>query len=351
MQAPLAHILPLTTLRRERLLPVLGRVVARLDQKVGPLDVVAETIYGRRHVMIDAAQALGVSSPAVDDLIVVKSGDTVNRGDVVAQRSGLSRKAVYAPDSGRIVVIGGGKVLMELGEETFELRANMPGTVTRLVADKGVEITFSGALVQGVWGNGRTDSGMLLPVVRSPEEPLLGANLDVSQRGAVLLAGFCDDPNALQAAADLPVRGLILGCLSPALVGPASQVPYPVVVVDGFGRRAFDAAAFRLLTTNAKREACLNAQAFDRFSGAHPEIYIPLPVSQEPAPPRELENFAPEQQVRLLRAPFAGGVGTLLTVRPGLTTMPSGLRLPAAEVRLESGERVIVPLVNLEVLG
>jgi hypothetical protein len=222
MLAPVVHILPLTTLRRERLLPVPGRVIARLDQKVTPLDVVAEAHYGQEHLLIDVARTLGVQPEVAQRLIQVKAGEMVTKGQDIAQRMGLIPQILRSPSNGRVILVGSGRILMETGDETYELRAEIPGRVTRLIPERGVEITFNGALVQGVWGNDQMGLGLMLSIITTPDDLLTLNHIDVSLRGAILLAGHCSDPAALQAAGDLPVRGMILGSLAPALISLAS---------------------------------------------------------------------------------------------------------------------------------
>jgi hypothetical protein len=80
-------------------------------------------------------------------------------------------------------------------------------------------------------------------------------------------------------------------------------------------------------------------------------VIIPLPISSEPDEPIPYEPFAAGQQVRMRRPPNAGMIGTISNLPPGLSLLPSGLRAPAADVKLENGENVIVPLVNLELVG
>lgn len=349
--APVHHILPLATVIRERLLPIKGTVLARMGQKVNSADIVAEALWAREHTFLDVARTLNVSPDAADRLIRCKAGDKVPAGAVIAMGRGLLPKTLKAPRDGRVVAAGGGQVLLESGESRMELRAGISGNVTQIIADRGVEIQTTGALIQGVWGNGRVDTGVMINLADKPDTTLTASRLDVSMRGSILIAGEVKEEAALLGAAELPVRGLILGSLFPSLIPVAREMRYPIVLTEGFGALPMNSAAYRLITTNAKREATVSAEAFDRYSGARPEIIIPLPASNPPPIPHDVEAFAPGQTVRLLRQPAAGQIASIVGLHDGLATFPSGLRAAAAEVQLENGEKLLIPLVNLEVVG
>jgi len=336
---------------RERVLPVVGKVNMHVNQRVNPTDVVAEATFAREHILLDVARTFGIPAEAADKLIRVSEGDRVAQDALVAEKPGLIPQSIKAPRAGRIMIAGSGQVLMEVGDTRIELRAGLPGVVTQVIPDKGVVIRTAGALIQGVWGNGRIDNGLMVSLLEKPDDVLKAERLDVSLRGSVILAGQVRDLDTLKAAAELPVRGLILSSLPSTLIVPAYQMRYPILVTEGFGALPMNSAAFKLLTTNNKREATVNAEHFDRYSGSRPEVIIPLPISSEPEEPVNYGMFEAGLVVRLRRPPHAGMIGTIATLPSGLSLLPSGLRAPSAEIKLENGESVLVPLVNLEVVG
>lgn len=351
MLAPVLHILPLTSIVRERTLPLAGKVNVNLNQKVNPTDVVAEANFAREHVLLDVARTFGVSAKAADKMIKVNEGDRVPQGGLIADAGGLIPRTIKAPRQGRVMVAGGGQVLMEVGDSKIELRAGLPGMVIRVIPERGVVIRTTGALIQGTWGNGRIDNGLMTSLIEKPDDVLTNDRLDVSLRGSVILGGHIRDMETLKIASEMPVRGLIVSSINPSLIQPAMQMRFPILVLDGFGAMPMNAAAFKLLTTNNKREVTVNAEHFDRYGGNRPEAIIPLPVPGELDEPNDFEMFAVGQQVRMRRAPHAGMIGSITNLPDGFSKLPSGLRAPAAEVKLENGENALVPLVNLEVVG
>jgi hypothetical protein len=313
--------------------------------------VIAEASFAREHVLLDVARTFGVSVNAADKLIKVNEGDRLTQGGLVAEMRGIVTRSIKAPRPGRVMVAGGGQVLMEVGDARIELRAGMPGTVIQVLNERGVVIRTAGSLIQGTWGNGRIDNGLMVSLIDKPNAVLDADRLDINLRGSVILGGHVGDVETLRVAAELPVRGLIISSMLSSLLPTAVQMRYPILVLDGFGAMPMNSAAYNLLTTNNKREVTVNAEHFDRYNGNRPEVIIPLPVSTEPDEPNAYEPFAIGRRVRMRRSPHAGMLGTILALPSGMSLLQSGLRAPAGEVKLENDTTVLVPLVNLEVVG
>jgi hypothetical protein len=343
MLAPVTHLLALTTIRRARRLPVSGRVLVKVGQKVNATDIVADAVSGGQHYIVDVRRSLGISrNEKVDNLVERKPGERIQKGDVIASTSGLFSRVVRSPADGIVLMAGGGLVLIETQTSPLELKAGFSGVVSEILPERGIILEAEGALIQGV------DQGVLLSLARTPDDEFVRARLDVSMRGAVILAGHCLQADALQAAADLPLRGLILGSMSADLIPMVNKLSFPVILLAGFGRMPINSAVYKILTTNEKRDTSINSIPWNPQTGDRPEVVIPLPSAGNVAP--ESDNFKPGQTVRIQGAPYNEFIGTLVQLKPGLSGLANGVRAPAALVQLEKEEQVIIPLANLEVL-
>ncbi|MEJ5201925.1 MAG: hypothetical protein WHV66_06780 [Anaerolineales bacterium] len=349
MTYAVTHFTPLTYLRRARLLPVAGRVQVRQGQRVVATDVIASADLNNEHVFIDVRRALHLArTEQAEALIEYKVGEKLQAGDIIAQTGGLFKRIVRAPVDGMVVAISKGQVTLEVPKTPFDLLAGLEGTVMEVIPERGAILETHGALVQGIWGNGKISQGVLLPLAESPEDALTVDRLDVSMRGGVVLAGTCSSAEAIKTAGDLPLRGLILGSMTADLIPLAMDAPCPIILTDGFGLMGMNTQAFRILATNEKRDVCLNACVYDPFAGERPEVVIPLPAQGKAA--AEVSELKPGLPVRLLGAPYHGKIGTFLELLPGLTELSNHLRVPAARVRLENEMLVTVPVMNLDVL-
>jgi len=348
MLAPVTHILPLTSILRTRRLSVPGQVLVRTGQKVNAADVIAQATLPAAHIVLDIRRGLGIPRASeAERYIVRQQGDRLEKGDVIAETGGLFSRLVRAPAAGEVAAVFGGQVLLRTGDTVVELRAGMTGTIVEIVPEFGAVIEANGALIQGVWGNGRTDNGSLVVAAKSPDDELTVEKVDVSMRGAIVLAGHCASAEALRAGADFSLRGLILSSMSSSLLPVASRMKYPILLIEGFGRLPYNQAAFDLLITSEKRDISVNG-IFNAQDGERPELVIPLPAAGPVTP--EVDYFAPDQTVRIQGAPYAGKIGKIVQIRQGYCDLPNGLKAQAADVQLDRDARVTVPLANLEVI-
>jgi hypothetical protein len=347
---PVTHVIPLTTIRRERVLPVPGAVTVRVNEKVQASHVIAEAETVPRHYFLDVARGLGVSLQNVGRHFVRREGDRVDAGEVIAGPVGLARRTIRAPADGRIITISRGRVLFEARGELLALRAGFPGVVIATDGTRSVTVEATGALIQAVWGNGKQDYGVMRMVGEGPADRLKTDQLDVNLRGAVLVAGICDHPAPLHQATELSVRGVILGGLASDLIPVAQRLPYAVVVLEGFGERPINPPAFHLLSSNIGREVAIDGQQPRPFQLQRPEVIIPLPATRDIELPDEVIPLKPGVRVRILRAPYQGEVGAVQSVLDQAAQYPSGIRAMSAKIELTGGNIVTVPIANLEVL-
>lgn len=348
MLASVTHILPLTNIRRRRLLPLPGNVLVRVGQRVNATDIIAQAQITAGHTLLDIRRGLRMAKASeAEHCIVRQPGDKLEKGDVIAEVKGLFSRIVRAPIEGEIVMVMNGQVLLRTSSATHDLLAGMNGVVVEIIPDMGGVIEVDGALIQGAWGNGRIVGGPFNIVASTPDEEWTSQKFDVSLRGKVVMSGRCESEDALRAGRDLSLGGLILASMSSHLIPLAIEMPYPILLIEGFGNIPMNPAAYKLLTTSDKRDISINAGC-QPDKGERPEAIIPLPASGNSA--LDADNFKTGQTVRVQGAPFTGKIGTIVQLKQGLYTFSNGLKAAAADVQLEGETKVAVPLSNLEVI-
>ncbi|HNS07272.1 MAG TPA: hypothetical protein PKZ26_02175 [Anaerolineaceae bacterium] len=348
MNAQLTQINPLTLIHRNRLLPVPGSVNVREGQRVAPEDIVAEASIPARHYLVDVVRALSAKTlSAAEKMITRKPGEVLQKNDIIAETGGLFSRVIRTPGEGRVVSVNKGRVLIEAESTRIKMQAGLAGKVTQVIPERGATIQCYGALIQGVWGNALLGCGPLTTDYESLSGELKTSAIGVTSRGAVLAGGTCSEA-FLAAAAQEKIGGLILGSISSSLISTALELPYALIILSGFGDHGMDELSRSLLATYIGRDVSINAVKWNRLTGDRPEVYIPL--EGEAHAYEEQAMYTSGQTVRLQTGAYAGRIGRIESLLPGVTLLPSGLRAAAARVVFGENLREIIPLSNLDVI-
>jgi hypothetical protein len=314
MCIPATHNLSLTRIRRERTLPLPGTVLVEAGQPVMATDVIAETGLTNPHILVDVCQVLGVTARQVSALLRVKTQDIVQRGEILAGPVGFPPRQARAPQSGKVIYVHNGQVVLEAQRPPYQLLAGLDGQVTRVLPGRGAVIESTGALIQGIWGNGRLARGLLTIPGDGPAAELSGDYADNSLQGVILAAGTVRQVEVFRAFKKAGAAGLILGSLPGSLVPLAAQADIPIVILDGFGKLPINPLAYRILSENAGREVVVNAISWDRQNDLRPEVVISLPSENPVLPVEKALILRPDQDLRVTSAVSQGQVGKLIAL-------------------------------------
>ena len=128
---------------KKRILPLKGNVVVKVGDKVEPDTVVARTDLPGNVEPLNVANILGVPPEDVEDCMLKKEGDKIEKNEVIALNSsffGLFKQKALAPTSGSIESISSvtGQVLLRGKPIPVEVKAYLVGDVVEIKVPSGV---------------------------------------------------------------------------------------------------------------------------------------------------------------------------------------------------------------------
>lgn len=343
-----------------RLLPGLGEVLVQRGQTVRALDTVARIESPSGYKIINLAQQLGHDID-MDAVMRKTVGETVKAHEIIATRKGLFRqKSVYAEAKGRLVAVEPGWVLLETEHEVTQVQAFVNGTVSRVIANRGVVIETAGAVVQAACGLGGEAHGLFKTMVNSPDESLDPDEIDTHCQNSILLAGRSVDEETLREAEAHEVRGVVVGSLDAALLALDPPLELSVVATEGFGDVPMSSYVFNMLRNLAGQELSIRGvtPSLERPNayGLHlhnpPMIIAPSSKKQSSSlfegekPESVPQTLTIGSRVRVTHGEFLGVISTIDSFPDTPQPTEAGIITPGAYLSIDRALQYI-PLANL----
>jgi hypothetical protein len=356
------YIIPKTTLRRECLLPddVKGAVLTTVGQRVDSNSIVARGYPPTRHRVLHASEMMRLSHRQnLEDYLLVEVGDVVEEEQALASTRNDPKRGrrVYSPVYGVVAGIDAGRIVIREMTEQLELVAGMAGYVVDVRAGRGVVVETSGAVLQGVWGNNHRSVGNLKMAPEQGMEYIEGGVINLEWRGSIVITRRSLAETGLVIMEEQDIAGVIAPSMDSTLIDVVRQMNRAVLLTEGFGDIPMSRPVYSMLEDITEKffnvQATVDAVVPNDAVARRPEALSNVPIKQGEEP-RMLEpsaRFHKNARVRISRAPYGGQTGVIADLPPTPQAIGNGLRVPSAQVELTGGERVMIPLANLELFN
>lgn len=340
-----------TEIRRKRRLPFPGQVLVEMGQSVQPEDIVAEAILPGKILPLDISKGLGLDPAEVLSFLVRDAGEDLEAGDIIAESDGALPRLVRTPKSGKLLACRDGIAWIATGQVLVQIKAGLIGVVSDIFPEWGAEIITQGIFIEGVWGNNKVGAGILRELSVDSKQTIDDAEIQSLEKGQIIVAESCLQEPGLTFIASRNPAGLILGSMVPGLVRLAEGLPFPVILLQGFGEFQPDPYCFTMLADSFGEVACINAIKENIFESTRPEVFIPKESGELEKPKPFYSTPSKGQWVQILSGDSKGKIGTVVDLPSEKVVLESGLTSEVAKVNLDEEEQKVVPLCNLIVLG
>jgi len=366
---PGLRVTPRTTIRKERRLPIAGEVVVEMGQSVRADQVVAHAELPGDVATVNVVNLLAITPGDLDRYMLKKEGEAVAGDEVIAEtRPWIKwfRSVAKSPIDGTIETISHvtGQVLIRTAPQPVDVTAYVDGTVVEVQPAEGAVVETVGAFVQGILGVGGEVHGELAVLGDGPDTSITPADLGDELAGKIVVAGALITADVYAAAAEIGIAALVCGGfhdrdlrallgydLGVAITGHEEIRPI-LVMTEGFGPIAMARATWELLSSHVGRRVSANGATQIRAGVLRPEIIIPAPDAGESPPDRQPAalGLQPGSQVRIIRQPGFGRLGTVKSLPTGVQAVECETKVRVVEVEFPGGERSIVPRANVEAI-
>lgn len=353
-----------------RLLPIAGEVLVAVGDQVQARQVVAHTFMPGDITPLNMAKLLSMPPSDVPECMLKKEGDAVQVGDVLARTKGIFgrfRSEYTAQVAGTIESISSvtGQVIVRGAPLPVEVLAYLSGRVIEVVPREGCVVEADATFIQGIFGIGGETFGPIRMACQDHDQELVGDLITPEMKGAVVVGGARATADAIERARSVGVAALITGgvddhdleaflgyTLGVAITGH-ERVGLTLVMTEGFGEIAMAQRTFALLASREGAEAAVNGATQIRAGVMRPEVVIPLEASasvDQSARAGVGGGLAIGAPVRVIRDPYFGLLGTVTGLPAEPQVLASGSRARVLEVTFASGEGVMIPRANVELI-
>jgi len=352
---------------KERLLPLKGEVHTKLDDSVSSDTIVASTEIPGNVQMINMVNKLNVDAKQVSDCMLVNIDEDVKKDQVIAISKGLFgmfKNEVKSPIDGKISNISNvtGQVVISEKPIPIKVDAYLPGRIDKIYENEGVRLSSNGTFIQGIIGIGGEKKGLVKFLIEDCSQSANISQINSTLKDSIIVCGTFIDFNFYEKAKKNGVKGIICGgidydtiskilgySLGVAITGTEDTTT--LIVTEGFGSINIAKKTFDLLKINEGKKASINGATQIRAGVLRPEIFI---ESKNDSKSKELEEddliISKGSIVRVIREPFFGMIGKIISLPFELVKMKSETKVRVAEVKFDNGNVEIIPRANLEVI-